>query len=366
MLEQKSPHMILVFFLAMFLLSIGVLAWLLRPFASILILAFVVTGVFSPLYGLLSKKIKPAAASGITCIIIFITLFLPIVLFAGILASEAVGLLNSAKHAQLPDQIMTFLSNSQLIERTNNFFSGYGVKFTSAELTKAASEVGQFVGGFLLDQTRAVATNIMRFLANFFFMLLVIYFFLMDGQKLVDYLVDLSPLPKEQDEKVVIKFREMSGAILLGNGLCGLVQGVIGGVLFAVFGLASPFLWGVVMGLLAFLPIVGIGVVMLPAAIILILKGRVALGIFFIIFYSVTSFSVEYVIKPKLVGDRVKMHPLLVFLAIVGGLKLFGLLGIIYGPLIVTFFLTLSDIYHTSYQQIVESRPKSVQSPEPG
>ena len=108
------------------------------------------------------------------------------------------------------------------------------------------------------------------------------------------------------------------------------------------------------MAFVAFLPIVGIGVVFLPAAALLFINGRIASSIFFVIFYVLLSGLIEYVFKPKLVGKRVKMHTLLVVLSIMGGLKLFGLLGIIYGPLVVTAFLTLTDIYHASYQKQVD------------
>ena len=146
----------------------------------------------------------------------------------------------------------------------------------------------------------------------------------------------------------------MSGAILLGNGLGGLIQGTLGGFVFWIFGLKSPFLWGVVMSLLAFLPIVGIRAVFIPAAIYLFLTGRITAGIFFLVFYLLLSCGIEYFFKPKLVGKRVQMHTLLVFLSIIGGLKLFGILGIIYGPLVVTAFLTLTDIYESSYREFVE------------
>jgi predicted PurR-regulated permease PerM len=109
------------------------------------------------------------------------------------------------------------------------------------------------------------------------------------------------------------------------------------------------------MGILAFLPIIGIGIVFIPAAIYLFLKGRIAASIFFVVFYVVLSGGIEYVFKPKLVGQQVKMHTLLVFFSIIGGLKLFGILGIIYGPLVITAFLTLTDIYHKNYQIMIET-----------
>lgn len=108
------------------------------------------------------------------------------------------------------------------------------------------------------------------------------------------------------------------------------------------------------MGFLAFLPIVGVGIVLIPAAAILMLKSRLLAGILVLVFYAVLSWGVEYIFKPKLVGDRVRMHPLIVFFAIIGGLKAYGILGIIYGPLIATLFLTLADIYFSSFQFMVE------------
>ncbi|MBT9448185.1 MAG: AI-2E family transporter, partial [Desulfobacterales bacterium] len=149
------------------------------------------------------------------------------------------------------------------------------------------------------------------------------------------------------------KFHEMAGAILVGNGLAGVCQGILGGVAFALFGLSSPFLWGAIMAIMAFLPIVGISVVLAPAAIYLFLKGRITAGILLLIVYVVITIFIEYLLKPKLVGQKVKMHTLLVILSILGGLKVFGILGIIYGPLIVTAFLTLTKMYRTNYEAFV-------------
>jgi predicted PurR-regulated permease PerM len=182
----------------------------------------------------------------------------------------------------------------------------------------------------------------------------VVYFLLIDGPRLVRFLVDLSPLPEEQNSQLVGKFKDIAGAILVGNGLCGLIQGVAGGLVFWLFGLPSAILWGVIMALLAFLPIIGIGAVFLPTVVFLFLKGRIGASIFFLVFYLLLSGLVEYLLKPKMVGKRVQIHTLVVFLSIIGGLQLFGILGIIYGPLIATAFLTLTDIYHASYQKLIE------------
>jgi len=355
MIEKTTSHMMLLFFLACFLISIFLLGWLLWPFLSIIVIAAVVTGIFSPLYRYITrgKTIRPAIASFLICFVIFFILFIPIVFFVGVLSAEAYDLYLAAKDAMISKQIKSLMEGSRILEMANNVLVNFNIQLDVEELNNYISEIAKFVGLFLYDQARSIASNMLAFVINFFLMLLVIYYLLIDGARLVSFIVDLSPLPNNQDEILLEKFRDMAGAILIGNGLGGLIQGTLGGIVFSIFGLHSPFLWGVIMGLLAFLPIIGIGIVFIPAAIFLFLKGRIGASIFFVIFYIVLSGGVEYLFKPKLVGQRVKMHTLLVFLAIIGGLKLFGILGIIYGPLVITAFLTLTDIYRTSYQTML-------------
>lgn len=354
MQDRPSINIILWFFLALFLVSAYLLGQLLWPFISVIILGAVVTNIFKPVYAFLNRKISPLFSSLLTCTLIFFILFIPTFFFVGILSKEAHGLYLMGKEAVISDQIKQILESSTILERTNLILSNLNIQITGEELNKGISEMGKIVGLFLYQQASSIASNILSFVVFFFLMLLIIYYLLMDGNRLISFIIKLSPLPDEQDEKLIQKFKDMAGAILIGNGLGGLIQGVAGGIVFSLFGLKSPFLWGVIMGILAFLPIIGIGAIFIPAAIFLIFKGRVAAGIFFIVFYILLSGGVEYLLKPKLVGTRVKMHTLLVFFSIIGGLKLFGILGIIYGPLVTTAFLTLTDIYYTSYQELVD------------
>lgn len=332
------------------------MVWLFMPFFSIIAMAAVVTGVFNPAYRFLIKtnKIRPVFAAIVICILIFFLLFIPILFFSGILSKEAYDLYLAGKEVVSSGQVKSLFEQSGLLAKINVLLSNIDMELTIEDLNNSISELGKFIGLLLFDQAKALTANVLNFVINFFFMLMVVFFLLMDGHKLVEFLIDLSPLPREEDEKLIQKFKDMTGAILMGNGLGGVIQGTAGGIVFALFGLNSPFLWGVVMAFLAFLPIIGIAVVFLPAALYLFLKGKIAAALFFIVFYGILSGGIEYIFKPKIVGDRVKMHTLLVFLAIIGGLKLFGILGIIYGPFIVTGFLTLTDMYTSNYRRIVE------------
>lgn len=224
---MTSKDIILWFFLFLFIASALLLGWLIWPFVSIIILASVVTGLFIPVYTFFieKNKIKPPIASLVTCLFIFIMLFIPIAFFVGILSKEAYDLYNMGKNAAIGDQLKSLFESSRILERINLFLSNFNFQLTGEELNNAISELGKIVGFFLYEQARSIASNMLKFLVNFFFMLLVIYFLLIDGKRLVDFIINLSPLPKEQDEKLIRKFKDMAGAILIGNGLGGLIQG---------------------------------------------------------------------------------------------------------------------------------------------
>jgi predicted PurR-regulated permease PerM len=354
---DSHRNLIFWFFLICFLISFLLLGKLFAPFFSIIVLSGVLTGICYPLFRVLhfGDRVRPGLASFLTCLILFFILFVPIALFISVLTQEAFGLYELARNAVRNDQIKALLQNSAVLERANEFLAPFNFQVTGDQLQAIISEVGKNVGLFLYEQARAIASNTLTTLINLFLMLLVIFFLLIDGPRLISYIVDLSPLPKDQEDQLIHKFNGMAGAILIGNGLGGVIQGGLGGLLFWMAGLPSAFLWGVIMGLLAFLPIIGIGVVFIPTVIYLVLKGRVGMAIFFFIYYLMLSGGIEYFFKPRLVGQRVQMHTLLVFFAIIGGLKVFGILGIVYGPLIATAFLTLADIYRASYQKQVES-----------
>lgn len=356
-LEQSiSQRAVFIFFIVLFCIAILLAGKLIAPFFATIILGIVTMGIFNPVYRFLSGKISPNFASASTCAIIFFVVFIPVVFLVGILSKEAFNLYIMARDAVFSHQLKDLLENTQALDRFNELLTKASINLTITwdMLFNPISELGKLVGFSLFEQARLVTSNVFSLVFYFALMLIVVFYMFLDGDRFIKYVYDLSPLPDEHDKQLFDKFMDMSGAVLIGNGLGGLIQGTAGGLLFLILGINSPFLWGVIMGFLAFLPIVGIGVVMVPAAVILMLKGKIGAGIFVVVFYALLSWSVEYLFKPRLVGNRVRMHPLIVFFAIIGGLKAYGLLGIIYGPLIATFFLTLADIYFSSFQFMVE------------
>lgn len=353
--EPPSPR-VLRYFLILLFLSIFSVGWLFRPFLSMLILSCLLTSVFLPIYRLLNRKIPDYFASFLTCTLVMLLIFIPLVFFTTALAQEAQHLyewgLGSGVNLALK---LRAFQESPLFVRLQEIASILGFSLDAEDISRVSAELARAVGLFFYNQASNWAANIMLFLVNFSLMLLTIFFLLIEQGRLLSYIFRLSPLPEDQGRKLFAKFEEITDAVLIGNGICSSIQGVLGGIIFAVFSLGPPVLWGLIMAVLAFLPIVGIGLVLVPAALVLGFKGNLAGAVILLILYGIITVIVEYFMKAKMVGDRVRMHILLAFLSMLGGLGTFGLLGIIYGPLIVTAFLTLAEIYLESYERYVKN-----------
>jgi predicted PurR-regulated permease PerM len=357
MQETPPGPMVLRYFLIIFLAATLLVGWLLWPFLAILIFSYLLTTLFKPVYKFFSASLSASLASFLTCLLIILLVFLPLTFFVLSLSQEALHLYQSGKISALLQQARDF-QHSDLMVRLLDFLASFGIAMNPETVSETLAELAKIIGLFLYEQASSLATNLLKFLVSFLMMILVIFFLLIDHERLIQYLLTLSPLPDDQERRLVSKFEEIAGAVLIGNGICGLIQGVLGGLLFAFFDLGAPVLWGGIMAVLAFLPIFGIGLVLIPAGLLHLLTGSVGLGLFVLFFYVTLSFSVEYLLKPRIVGQQVQMHTLLVFLSIMGGLSSFGFMGIIYGPLIITAFLTLAEIYMTSYDKYVKAGPE--------
>jgi predicted PurR-regulated permease PerM len=342
------------YFLIVFLISMFFLGRVLYPFWSILVLSFLLSSFFRPVFLFFNRKLPDTPASLLTCLIITAIVFVPLVFFISALSNEALTVYQWGRDSRVWLKLQLFIQESVIVAQALEYLREVGFNLEPSQISDSLSYVVKMGGLMLYNQASAWAANIAQFLFLFLMMILVIFFLLIDLPRLIDYLIHLSPLPDDEDRLLIKKFEEIATAVLKGNGICGIIQGVLGGAVFSIMGLNSPILWGCIMAILAFLPILGIGLVMIPAALLLAINDRLGAGIFLFCFYLLLSFSVEYLVKPKLVGDQVQMHTLLVFLSIIGGLSVYGILGIIYGPLIVTAFITLSEIYLKKYDYYVQ------------
>lgn len=339
------------------LILAGMLVLLLVLFSayrSAIVLALLIASAFYPLYSWVKGKLKTSESftSLIMSIFIFLILAIPLGWFVGTLSNEALDFYSRTRDSVSLKKIQDSLTGDSLwAVRIRKIGELTGYEIDPAKIEELAASIGKNVGLFLAKQINSIASNLLSFLVHFFLMMLIIYYIFRDGGRLKDYISQLLPFPQKQQELVVSKFREMARAVIWGNGLSGMIQGIVGGFGFFFFGLGSPFLWGTVIGFMAFLPIIGASVIFIPATIILLAHGEGGTAVGFLIYNVVYSSLMEYFVKPRLIGKGMHMNPILVFLGILGGLKLYGILGIVYGPLIITIFLTLAEIYRIEYKE---------------
>jgi predicted PurR-regulated permease PerM len=340
-------------FLVSLLFSAALLLSLFWAYLSAIVLGLLIASAFYPIF-LRTKKLlkgRESLASFITCLLIVVVLAMPVSWFVGTLSKQAFDFYSRATSNMSITKAQAFLqSDSEWVQRIKGWSRAVGLELTPERIEDLSAAIGKNVGLFLYRQITTAASNVLSFLIHFFLMMVVIYFLFRDGTELKEFLIQLIPVPKTQLEKVAGKFDEMVRAIVVGNGLSGVVQGVFGGFGFYMFGIQSPLLWGTVIAFMAFLPIIGASIVFIPTTVILLLNGETAKAMGYLLYNIFYSCLIEYVAKPRLIGRGMKMSAILVFIGILGGLKLFGILGIVYGPLIITVFLTLAEIYRLEYK----------------
>jgi predicted PurR-regulated permease PerM len=349
-MQQQIGSRFFIIFLVCSLILFSGLFW---AYISSIVMALLISSVFHPLY----LRIKALFKGQETWAALFMTIFVLLVLiipvgwFVGTLSNEAFDFYSATRNSVSIKQIQDFINSDSIwVKRVKGLAQMSGVEFTPDTIESLAASVGKMVGLFLFNQIRSFASNLLSVMLHLFLMMMTIYYLLKDGGRLKEYIVQLLPLPREQLEKVGNKFQEMGRAIIIGSGFSSLLHGIFGGIGFFIFDLNAPFLWGAVIGFLGFIPFIGPSVVYVPAMVMLILEGKKAAAVLFFLYNLSYGTIIEYLVKPRIIGGEMQMNSLLVFIGIIGGIKLFGILGIIYGPLIITVFLTLAEIYRLEYK----------------
>lgn len=366
-MNREQPPLLFygILFIFLFLFT-----WLCWSFLPAIVLGLLIASTFYPLYMWYKRLYKgnETFKSLSMTIIVILVIIIPVWLFVGSLYKEAAGLYDRTKSSVSMQKTQEFLDSDSVwaerIKKLNDSFLAEKIrefsKLTNIELdarslqdsiTSAITDIGLFLTKQLRAMVQAIVANLLSFLLHFLLMILIIFHIFKDGERFKNYLLSLLPFPKSQQELILDKFHEMGRAIIIGNGLSGIIQGILGGVAFYLFDLGSPIIWGTVMGFLAFLPVIGASVVFIPATIILILQGKTGASIIYLIYNASYSAMIEYFIKPKLIGQGMRMNTIFVFIGILGGLKLWGILGIIYGPFILTIIFTLLEIYRLEYRK---------------
>jgi predicted PurR-regulated permease PerM len=346
---MKREHIFLILILFFASLFFYLFYRILSPFLEPILWAVFITIVSYPLYTKLRRSLKQRgilSAVVMTALVVFIFV-LPVSFLIFSLANEVVEGYQSVEEMIKTGRLQSFVN--QLMESPV-------FKWPLARLQLSADLSQLDMESFLLKNLKQITTfmfsqfsiilkGLSGFLIGFLLTLLSLYYFFKDGHRLFETLKEVLPIrPKERD-LFVSRFRQMVSATIYGGLLVAIVQGILGGLAFWMLGLPSPVLWGTAMGFLSLIPIGGTALIWIPTSLILLIQGAFAKGIILLAIGVFVISMMDNFLRPLLVGARTKIHPLLLFFSVLGGIQAFGMIGLIAGPLVATLCITLIEIY---------------------
>ena len=348
-MEKGAVHkwvlLLLVLFISALFLS------MIRQFLMAIFLAGIFSALSYPLYRRFVKSFRGRRRlAAVACILLIIfVILIPLTGLLGIITAQAIKVGEAVKplvEKQLskPGSISSTLESVPFIDKIEPYRN---------QILKKAGEMVGSVSTFLINRLSSVTLGTVNFLFMLFVMLYAMYFFLMDGDKLLYKILYYLPLEDHDERRILDKFTSVTRATLKGTAVIGIIQGVLSGLAFAVVGIPSAVFWGAIMTVLSIIPSIGSAIVWGPAAIILAATGHPAKGIGLAVFCAVVVGSMDNLLRPILVGKDTQMHELMIFLGTLGGIFMFGVVGIIIGPIIAALFVTVWDIYGVSFKDIL-------------
>lgn len=328
-----------------------------QPFWTVLIMAGVLVTAFYPFYEWILKVLRgrSAMASLLSCFSIILIIVIPLVIFISLIAVqgvEAYKVIEQKIQIGVLDPYLKWEKGGMIYDFKERVLPALHLE--SVDVKKGITETAQKVSTFLVTQSAEILRNVVGLIINFVIMVFALYYFFKDGEKFVGRVIDLSPLPAKYETVILTKLQSMTKAIFYGIFLTAIIQGFVGGIGFTIAGISNSMFWGAVMAFCSLMPFVGTSVVWFPAAVVLFALGHYPQAIFLLIWGFVVISSIDNIIRPMLIGGKARTYPLLIFLSIFGGIIVFGLKGLIFGPLILVFALTFLDIYELEYHDILK------------
>ena len=326
-------------------------AWILWPFYEAVLWATVLAIVFAPLYRRLSTSMgqRHSVAALATVLIIVTMVILPLTFIAASLVQEATTLYQRIQSGELDfgRSFQEFLD--ALPTWATDLLNRFGLTDLSAIHQRLSAALVQG-SKYLATKALSIGRGTANFIITLLLMLYLLFFFLRDGGELSRRIKNAIPLREGQQRALFSKFTIVTRAMFRGNLLVAAVQGALGGLIFWVLGIHAPVLWAVVMAFLSLLPAVGAAAVWLPVAIYFLATGAVWEGLVLIAYGAFVIGLVDNLLRPYLVGKDTKMPDYVVLISTLGGIAIFGLDGLVIGPVIAAMFIAIWDIFSASRQ----------------
>lgn len=332
---MKQAHMRTAFFLALLVGVLCLVFLILQPYLVTLAVAATASVVFHPFYRHICTFLKgrKTLSALLMVLLTYVLVLIPLSLLGVQVASEATAL-----YEALGNDSTTLIT--ELLQMAENILQQYVPQF-SLNISQYAGQALQWLTGNLQE----LFTGTIRAILLLFLGTIAYFYMLRDGEQFLDTLIDISPLKKADDQKLLERLHSAVNSVIRGSLIIAVLQGIVTGVGLAIFGIPSAVLLGSIAGVGALIPTIGTTIVLAPVIGYQLISGDYFSGIGLAVWGVLAVGMIDNVLHPLLVGRGMRMHPMFIFLAVLGGIAYFGIAGLLLGPLVVSLCLGLIDIF---------------------
>jgi len=349
----------LIALLVVLLIALYVCWLMIQPFVNVLMWAAVLSVVFYPMHRrILDRTSKPSLAAILSTLLVVLLILLPVTFITVAVVRELSG---AAASFQASDGSWQFTPPPRLgwlVDRLGRYMD-----IDRADATKFLAERLQTWGSALAASTLIVVGGVVGAVTQMLLVVFTLFYFFRDGERIRKAVTTMLPLQRVQWKEISTRTQDVIAATVYGVLAIAAIQGTLGTFIFWALGLPSPLLWGVVMFFLSMIPMAGAFLVWMPAALYLAATGAFVKAGILVVWGIFVIGSIDNVLSPRLVGRRASLHELLIFFAVLGGLQVFGVLGLILGPVVVAMTLALIEMAREAGQPPAEtlSRPTVIE-----
>ncbi len=334
------------------------LAWasfkLLNVFLDYVLVGLFFAYVTFPAYKWVQKRVRSPPLAAILLLMLTSALFLVPLSFL------LVELVEEVRQILVALQLRDFNTLVQEVAASINRFAGRTSEAESVATAQFIQDIVREVRDSLAGVLRDLPVGLASGIVGVFVLLYVLYYAYIDGESFINYLKQALPMQESHRDLLFREIGNVVRAVMFGSVLTALIQGALGGLGFLFFGVPGVIFWSVIMFVLALLPIVGPPLVWVPASAYLFLEGRTFAAIGLFVYSAIMVSTVDNVVRPKLIGSRAHVHPVIILLGVLGGIAVFGFSGLVLGPLILSIFVTVVDVYRREFAVRMEDEDEAM------
>lgn len=341
--DATTSRLTVVVSYGVLLLLIYLVFLITEPFLSALAWAAILVTFFYPMHKRIAKRLFSVQASVISTVAVTVLLIAPAILLTTLFVRQAIAISRGVQHSLVEQQ------HAPVIARGWSWIASHvpGID-PNANIFDTLEKGIEKQAGFLAERIGTILKNIAAFIFDLFVMIFAMFYFFRDAGKILGAVRSILPFDAQHQDAMITQIRDLISASVITSLVVAAIQGALGGLGFAIVRLPAPLFWGVVMAFFSLIPVVGSGLIFVPAFLWLGFTGHWGRAVLLLAICAGVSTVVDNVLRPLLLGGRTELSGLLIFISVVGGVNLFGMLGLVLGPILIAIAAGVLNVYRES------------------